>query len=73
MDAYYERREELLGAAEAAYRQARRLVYDALPPGVPPRNVTLTSQQRRALMDLEMAEANLEEFCRAPDRGLVYA
>jgi hypothetical protein len=55
---------ELIEAADAAYRRARMLVYDVLPVGEPVVMASLSSAQRDALLDLDIAEAHLADHRR---------
>jgi hypothetical protein len=59
-----ERDLELMDAADAAYRRARVLVYDRLAAGEPVVMGCLSSNQRDAMIDLAVAEADLTDYRR---------
>jgi hypothetical protein len=62
MDVSLARGRRLTDAADAAYRQARMIVYDVLPIGVPVQLTQLTPNQREVLDELADAEAELTNY-----------
>ena len=63
--------DSLYEKAEAAYRIARREVFDHIPPGTSFADYELTDRQRIILLDLDCAEADLR-IQRESGRGSAY-